>query len=239
MRAMWMFGLLAFAGMANAGTPLPDGPHVVVSGEGKVSVAPDMATLRLSVVKRSQVAATAKNDADQAVNRFLAALGKRGVAGSDITASGLNLSEDSGRDDNGRRVSNGYVAERSIVVKLRALDRFDAVLDDALAAGVNRFGEATFESSRQTELVAQARSLAAQDAQRKAEDMARGFAAHAGRIYSIDSINSAGSGMLGYSRGRDMLGTITVTGSKVTPARYLQPQIEFNERVQAVFDLVR
>jgi len=236
MRTIAMTALLALAGMASAGTPLPDGPHVAASGEGKVSVAPDMATLHFTVEKRSPVAATARSDADQAVNRFLDALAKRGVASADITASGLNLSEDSDRGDNGRRVSNGYVAERSITVKLRALDRFNAVLDDALAAGVNRFGDSSFESSKRAELIAQARALAAQDARRKAEDLARGFSAHAGRIYSIDS---SGSNVGMRYRGGDELVTVTVTGSKLAPVRYLQPQIEYSERVQAVFDLVR
>lgn len=236
MRMIVMTGLLALAGMASAGTPLPDGPHVVTSGEGKVSVAPDMVTLRLTVTKRSPIAANAKQEADQAVNRFLDALAKHGVASEDITASGLDLSEDTDRADNGRRVSNGYTAERSIEVKLRSLDRFNAVLDDALAAGVNGFGNSTFESSRKTELMAQARALAAQDAQRKAEDLARGFSAHAGKIYSIDS---AGSNIGERYLGRNALATVTVTGSKMVPARYLQPQVEYSERVQVVFDLVR
>ncbi|MGG6462374.1 SIMPL domain-containing protein [Solilutibacter silvestris] len=236
MRVMLMAGLLAVAGVANAGTPLPDGPHVVTSGEGKVSVAPDMVTLHVSVTKRNPIAANAKQEADQAVNRFLEALAKQGVENADITASGLDLSEDTERADSGRRVSNGYTAERSIEVKLRALDRFNAVLDAALTAGINGFGNPTFESSRKTELMAQARALAAQDAQRKAEDLARGFSAHAGRIYSIDSVGSStGERYLG----RGELGTVTVTRSKTAPARYLQPQIEYRERVQAVFDLQR
>ncbi|MBS0226029.1 MAG: SIMPL domain-containing protein [Proteobacteria bacterium] len=236
MRMITMAGLLAVAGAANAGTPLPDGPHVVTSGEGKVSVAPDMVTLHVSVSKRNPVAANAKREADEAVSRFLDALAKQGVANADITASSLRLSEDTDRDDNGKRVSNGYTAERSVDVKLRALNRFNAVLDDALAAGIDRFGNFDFESSRKLELIAQARSLAAQDAQRKAEDLARGFSAHAGKIYSI---GSAGSGTTDhYQRGNE-LGTITVTGSSKDPARYLQPQIDFIEHVQVVFDLVR
>ena len=32
---------------ALAGTPLPDGPHVVVQGEGKVSVVPDAAVVTM------------------------------------------------------------------------------------------------------------------------------------------------------------------------------------------------
>lgn len=38
--------LLAFAGLAHAGTPLPDGPHIVVSADAKVSVKPDSARVR-------------------------------------------------------------------------------------------------------------------------------------------------------------------------------------------------
>ncbi|PNS08826.1 SIMPL domain-containing protein [Solilutibacter silvestris] len=235
MRAIVLWGILAVASVAHAGTPLPDGPHVVTSGEGKLSVAPDMATLRLVVEKRDASPAVTKQQADQAVNRFLDALAKRRVAAADITASDLGLSEDNGRNDAGRRVSNGFVAERSIEVKLRDVKQLDAVLDDALAAGVNHFGDTTFGSSREEALVAQARLLAAQDARHKAEQLARGVSAQVGKVYSIDSTGSSNSARY---RG-DELGTITVTASKDVPARYLQPQIEFKERVQVVFDLQR
>ena len=39
--------------VAVAGTPLPDAPHVVVQGEGLVSVAPDSATVSMVARHRS------------------------------------------------------------------------------------------------------------------------------------------------------------------------------------------
>lgn len=64
MRAMLLATLL-LTGPCLAGSPLPDSPHLVASGEGKVTVAPDLATITLTAQYRNPVAATAKQSVDQ------------------------------------------------------------------------------------------------------------------------------------------------------------------------------
>ncbi|MDN5782226.1 MAG: SIMPL domain-containing protein, partial [Luteimonas sp.] len=79
---------------AFAGTPLPDAPHVVASGQGKVSAKPDSARVEFNFVQRSQQPLPAKQAVDVAVNRLLDGLDAFGIADKDITASGLDASED-------------------------------------------------------------------------------------------------------------------------------------------------
>ena len=52
----WMIAALLplLSAVALAGTPLPDTPHVVVHGEGLVSVAPDSATVTMVAHHRSK-----------------------------------------------------------------------------------------------------------------------------------------------------------------------------------------
>ena len=57
---------------AMADTPLPDGPHVVANGSGKVVAAPDMAEISVSVNVIDPASTRAKARVDDAVNRFLA-----------------------------------------------------------------------------------------------------------------------------------------------------------------------
>ncbi|MGY0505647.1 SIMPL domain-containing protein [Luteimonas sp. e5] len=219
-----------------AGTPLPDGPHVVASGEGRVTVAPDMAELSVSVDVNAPTAAAAKQAADAAVGRFLAVLGAQGVADADVEASELMLEEDVEVSDAGQRVSNGFGASRRVEVKLRDLSKFNAVLDGALAAGMNRFGTTRFASQRRDALRAEARAKAARNARERAGELAAGFGARLGSVYSIDSL---GSGTGSRYRGQT-LDRIEVTGSAIDtpePARYLKPEIEFVESVSAVFSL--
>ncbi len=238
MRAMWMFGLLAFAGMANAGTPLPDGPHIVVSGEGKVSVAPDMARIVLSVTKRDPVAANAKQAVDAAVNGYLAVLKRNGISPEDVSASAISVSEDF-EWKNDRKVSRGFRGARKVSVRLRDVSKLNDLMDGGLVAGMNEIDSVNFESSRENALRQEARSKAAAQSRERATELAAAYGATLGRIYSINSVGSS----LASRYGRE-LDTVTVTalnapGAVVSTGRYIAPTIEFNEKVQVVFDLVR
>lgn len=226
-----MAGLLAMPVMA--GTPLPDGPHVVAMGSGKVVVAPDMAEITVSSQVNDVASLRAKQKVDAAVSAFLHALHQQGVAEADIEASDLSLNEDVDTNDDGRRVSNGYNASRSVSFKLRDLDRLNAVLDAALASGMNRFGGTSFTSSRADTLRAEARAKAARNAQERATEIAAGFNARLGTVYSINSANNDLSAHFRY--GANGLDRVTVSGSRAQPGRYLQPEIEFNESITAVF----
>ncbi len=232
MRALQGFALgAAMAVMpALAGTPLPDGPHVVVSGEGQASVAPDRVVLRMSADALDATPAGAKQRVDDAVNRYLAILEKRGVPVADVTASSLQLNEEVDRDDDGRRQSRGHRASRDVTARL-AVAGFNEVIDAGLAAGMTDIDEISFVSSRADAMRAEARERAATASRARAEALARAYGARLGRIYSINSINS------GLGNGYGGLDRVEVTGARA-PSRYLQPKIDFTERVQVVFELI-
>src|SRR5690606_1171214 len=104
-----LIALLLFAcGTAFAGTPLPDAPHIVVSGQGEVSAKPDAARVQFDFESRAPQPLPAKQAVDAAVNRLL---------------GGLDASEDVDYGDDGERTSNGFVASRSVTVLLKDIDR--------------------------------------------------------------------------------------------------------------------
>ncbi|MDN5781566.1 MAG: SIMPL domain-containing protein, partial [Luteimonas sp.] len=170
-----------------------------------------------------------------AVNRLLDRLDAFGIADTDITASGLDASEDVDYGDNGKRVSNGFLASRSVTVLLRDIDRLNDFLDSGLAAGATGIGSVRFESSREDALRAQARQQAVADASTKAAEIAAAFGSRVGPVYSIGSINSHYAD--GYSA--TTLDRIQVTGSRMSRGRYVQPEVEYAETVNAVFELLR
>jgi uncharacterized protein YggE len=220
---------------AMAGTPLPDAPHVVVQGEGLVSVAPDSATVTTVARHRSADPAEAKRMVDRAVDALLKVAPRFDVAPDDMTASDLALREDIDHDDNGRPVSRGHVASRQVKVRLDDLERLGAWLDAALAAGFNDVDDVTFKSSNEVRLREDARARAVADAREKATGLAVAFGGGLGPVYSINSLNSMYSD--GY--GATTLDRIQVTGSRIDSGRYLQPTIDFTERVSAVFEITR
>ena len=221
--------------VAIAGTPLPDGPHVVVQGEGKVSVAPDAAVVTMVARHRAPTPGQAKRVVDRAVDALLKAAPGFHVAPDDITASDLALREEIDYDDNDRPLPPDHVASREVKVRLRDLDTLGAYMDAALAAGFTAVSDVTFKSSKEASLREEARAHAVSEAKEKAGGLAIAFGGSLGPVYSINSVNSTQA----HGYGNTTLDRIEVAGSRMDNGRYLQPTIDFTERVSAVFEIVR
>lgn len=227
--------LLLVSATALAGTPFPDAPHVVVQGEGRVSVAPDSAVVTMAARHSSADAGEAKRVVDRAVEALLKAAPGFGVVPNDITASDLALREDVEYDDNDRRLPRAHIASREVKVKLANLERLGAYMDAALAAGFSAISDVSFKSTQEARLREDARARAVADAREKAAGLATAFDGRLGPIYSINSLNS----MQAQGYGNTTLDRITVTGARLDSGRYLQPTIDFTERVAAVFEISR
>lgn len=228
-----LLSMAAFAVVAS--TPLPDGPHIVVTGEGKVTVTPDSARVRVGFEQRASQPLPAKQTVDRQVNALLAGSERFDIAEADIHASDLSVNEDVDYDDKGRRISNGHIAGRSVSVVLKDLQRLNEFLDFCLAAGASDISQVSFESSRAAELRAEAKRKAVASAREKGEEMATAFGTRMGQVYSIDSVNSRSSD----GWGATTLDSIQVTGSRLESGRYLQPTVDYSESVHAVFELIR
>ena len=81
----------------------------------------------------------------------------------------------------------------------------------------------------------EARSKAVADAREKAGGLATAFGTTLGPVYSINSVNSSVADGYGSA---NTLDRIEVTGSRINK-RYLQPTVDYTERVSAVFELKR
>ena len=230
MRTPLVLITLLLTSAVRAGTPLPDGPHVATRGEGKARSTPDLATIDLQVAARADQPAAAKQKVDGATDAVLKATSHFGVAQVDIDASALRIEEDVEVTDAGRRVSNGFEATRRIEVKLRDLSKFSDFFDAVLQPGNTTVSNIRFDSSRKDALLAQARAEAVGKARERADGLAQAFGARLGRVYSIDSVGSS-------KTDRYSLDRIEVTGSRMRTARDIQPEVEYTEAVEAVFDL--
>lgn len=221
---------------ARAGTPLPDAPHVVANGEGRVSAKPDSAQVSLSVSARDADAAVVKRRVDDAVNGFLAALKQRSISTDDVSASALAINEDVEYED-GKRISRGFRGQRSVQVRIRDIASINAIINEGLAAGMNGVDSVSFKSLREDALRQQAREAAAAQSRERASALAAAYGARLGRVYSINSVNSNIMNRYGASLDR-----VVVTGSRApapaAPGQYIEPSIEFNEGVDVVFEII-
>lgn len=232
---MTLLGILMTVAMPVwAGTPLPDAPHIVISGEGRVSVPAERARVTMNFEQRASTPLAAKQAVDQAVSRYLATLTAYKVEDGQVRASDLSVREEFDYDDNDRRVSRGHLASREVSVVLDAVARLNDLLDDGLKAGASGVGDISFEVRDAQALRAGAKAKAVAEARRKADETASAFGTRLGKVYSIDSVNSR----MANQWGANTLDRMQVTGTRL-PGRYLQSKVEFTESVSAVFELER
>nr|WP_223069859.1 SIMPL domain-containing protein [Paenibacillus caui] len=118
---------------------------ISVTGNGKISVKPDLAYLSLGVETR---AATAK----EAQSRNAAALQKLNtllkdtwkIDAADIKTSQFYVQPNYTYNDKEGQKVNGYIAHHTLQVKYRQLDKIGQLLDAASNAGANNIENVTF-----------------------------------------------------------------------------------------------
>jgi uncharacterized protein YggE len=178
--------LLAVAGLAgcSAGTSFEGAPSIKlsnqqegiwVSGTGEVSVVPDFATLRLGIEAQEPSVAEAQSNANDAMERVMAALTDSGVAEKDIQTQYFNIQKVT-RWDNTKQeeVVLGYRVTNMVIAKIREIDRVVAIIDQAASAGgdLTRIDSIGFSVDDPSAYHEEARQKAIADATAKAEQLA-------------------------------------------------------------------
>lgn len=182
------FFLLLLAVPAAVAQPLSEsGPQIIVSGEGAVDLAPDMATIRLGVTSEAKTAAAALSANSAAMAEVLAFLTAEGIAGRDVQTSGLSLTprQDDYRSGSAEPAVVGFVARNGVAVRVRDLARLGGLLDAVVAQGANRFDGLEFGLADPSEALAEARRRAVADARLKAETLAGAAGLGLGPVVTI------------------------------------------------------
>lgn len=203
---------------------------ITTTGYGEVKVKPDQVVVHMQVQTRHRSAESAKEFADEQVNRFLAAIKPLNLAREDIVASSLVISPDYDYRDR-QRIFSGYSASRGLTVTLHQLEDLNRLLDIAVAAGINQIMQIVPESSQAEQHRLQAHHQAIEDSRRKAAALAAAYAAELGPIFSIDYRNQ----QVHYP---------TVEGAQMRLSadsgggQYLHDDVVFTDSIQVVFDLI-
>ena len=161
---------------------------ITVSGEGRVDLAPDMATITLGVTTQSPTAGVALSDNSARVAEVLAQLTAAGIEARDIQTSGLSLNPQFNYDTtNGNQTPEivGYIAMNNVTVRVRALDSLGGVMDAAVKNGANQFNGLVFGLIEPEPSMDEARKRAVADAKRKAALYAEAAGVTLGPILSI------------------------------------------------------
>jgi hypothetical protein len=164
----------------------PPVPQITVTGEGRVDVVPDLATLSLGVTTLGKTAAAAMAANSAALEKVLANLAAAGIAPRDIQTSGLSLTPNwSGYDTSAPPKIDGYTATNLVTVRVRAIDTLGTVLDAAIQDGANTLQGLTLGTQNPDPLLMEARAKAVADARARAETLAGAAGVTLGRLLSV------------------------------------------------------
>jgi uncharacterized protein len=161
--------LVLFAAAA-ASAQTPAQRTISVNGNAEVRVAPDEAILSIGVETDSIDIERARAENDRRIRAVAQAARRQGVAAEHVKTDFLDI-QPRYRDSETRRDLLGYFARRSLVITVRDLTKFEAVLSGALAAGANYVHGIEFRTTELRRHRDAARRLALIAAREKAEAM--------------------------------------------------------------------
>ncbi|MFQ5925614.1 MAG: SIMPL domain-containing protein [Dehalococcoidia bacterium] len=145
-----------------------------VSGQGKVTVVPDVAILSAGVEAQASTVEAAMDEAAVAMDRVIAALRANGVAERDVKTQWFNIYPLRRWIDGGYELLLGYRVTNMVSVKIRNVDGTGRIIDAAAQAGGDliRIHGVSFTVDDPSQYHAEARAQAMANAKAEAQQLA-------------------------------------------------------------------
>lgn len=179
---------LSTASTADENNPVP---RILVTGEGSVDLAPDMAILSLTVTRQAETARAALDANSLAMQDVQAAMTNAGIEARDLQTSDFSIQpnyfyppqQPSGSREPPKIV--GYTVRNSLIVRVRDIGAVGVILDKSVSLGVNEGGNITLTNADPSGAITSARVKAMQHAIDKASTLAGAAGVKTGRILEI------------------------------------------------------
>lgn len=199
----------------------PPSNVITVTGEGKVSAAPDIATISFTISEDATTSAQAQDAAAKKINVALALLKNLKIDEKDIKTSSYNISPRYSQPtpcypgtpciyDQNQKVI-GFTVSESVEVKVRAIDDAGKVLSALGEAGVTNLYGPNFAVEDPDELKSEARKEAIEKARQQAKSLASDLGV---RLVRIVNYSEGGGYPIYYAKGAD-----AAMGSAAMPPR--------------------
>jgi uncharacterized protein YggE len=174
---------------------------ITVTGTGRVTLAPDVADLRVGVNITRPTAIAAGNDAAAAMNKVVDAIKKAGVADKDIQTSTLSLQPVYDYTPNGQGKLTGFQVTNIVAITVRDISKVGSLVDASVSAGATSIDGVSFRVDNQTRAEDQARTAAVADARGKANSLAAAAGVTIAGVNSIVEVSSPVPYPIAYAAG--------------------------------------
>ena len=163
---------------------------ITVSGQGKATSPPDMATINSGVVSIGKTAKQALAANNQVMQTIMTVLKNKNIAEKDIQTSGFNVYPEYERDPSPRGTTKvnriaGYRVSNNVSVQVRDLPGLGEILDALVQSGSNQISGVQFGIADPTAVANQARLNAVADARARAQLYAAATNSSVGIVISI------------------------------------------------------
>lgn len=163
---------------------------VSVSGKGQVYLIPDVVYVMIGVHSESESVTEALNKNNADATSITKVLQEMGVDVKDIQTTAFNVYPQQQYGANGDITGTKYVVENTVYVTVRDLDKLGEMLDATVRSGANSINSITFDVEDKSEALAQARTLAVQDASAQAKELATAAGVTLGNLISMSAYSS-------------------------------------------------
>lgn len=157
---------------------------ITISGEGKVTAIPDIATIQLGLTTEKKTVADAQKENTDKMNQLNKQLKDKGVEAKDIQTSNYSIYPQYDWN-NGKQTLRGYQVNQTVTVKIRNLDKIGDILSAAGNLGLNQVGGLSFDIDEPEKLRQEARIKALENAKEKAKALADIMDVKLGKVVSF------------------------------------------------------
>lgn len=159
---------------------------MVVSAQGSVSVAPDIAKISLGIEESGTSLKTVQDSVNKKSQSLVAQIRELGIDEKDIKTSSYSVYPENNYDTDPPRIS-GYRVSTNYLVTVRDFDKVNDLLTLATQNGANMVGGVSFEVSDEIkeEKLNEARKEASDKAKAKAEGLAKSAGISLGKVINV------------------------------------------------------
>lgn len=152
-------------------------PVIVVSGVGNVKIKPDEAVLYIGSEVKGKDATAVKKENDKAISQMIAFLKKNKISEKDYQSDNISLN----REHDYETKTDYFVARQILTINLKDLSTYETIMFGLINAGANTIQSVEFKSSKKANYETEARTLAVENAHKKAIDYGKALKQEVGK----------------------------------------------------------
>lgn len=185
--------LLPILFMLAACQPAPQAENlhtVTVTGEGELSVAPEIATVRLGIEARDTELQRAQSRAGDVVAAVLKLANTLGIPQGQVQSTQLQVQPEYDWHE-GKQEFRGYLVQREVRVEIEDLAKLGPLIERAMSMGVNNIFPPELNVKDPRALHREVLQFAAADARANAEALAATLESKLGKVHRVSAIDGA------------------------------------------------